>query len=193
MSYKLYTDKHEIFECKIHLEGASLKNANARMIVKTKDLSLMYEGVIDIEGNCQIPIKKLGGLLNENEKGDMKLEIIAEDVYFEPWQSDFEVDTAKKVTVEVSSQQGRKKVKPWYLVENKKPKATVTKVKNNNVMKNPVADIVTVLNENGITLKTIVKNKNKVAPILDNYSSKVNYKGGTKKFIREVIQKLSKK
>ena len=36
------------------------------------------------------------------------------------------------------------------------------------------------------------KNKKRIAPILENYSNKVNYKGGTKKFIKEVINKLSK-
>ena len=31
MSYKVYTDKQEIFECKIYLEGASLTTAKARL------------------------------------------------------------------------------------------------------------------------------------------------------------------
>ena len=31
MSYKLYTDKQEVFECKIHLEGASLTKANSML------------------------------------------------------------------------------------------------------------------------------------------------------------------
>ena len=52
--------------------------------------------------------------------------------------------------------------------------------------------MVNTLSENGITLQKIIKNKQKIAPILENYSIKVNYKGGTSKFIREVINKLSK-
>ena len=43
MSYKLYTDKQEVFECKIHLEGASLTKATSRILVETKDLKLMFE------------------------------------------------------------------------------------------------------------------------------------------------------
>ena len=72
MSYKLYTDKQEVFECKIHLEGASLTKANSRIIVETQDLKLMFEGTIDKNGNCRVPIRKLRGLLGENDKGLMK-------------------------------------------------------------------------------------------------------------------------
>ena len=123
MSYKLYTDKKEIFECKITLEGASLTQATSRMIVETQDLKLMFEGTIDKDGNCKVPIKKLRGLLGEETNGTMKLEVIAEDTYFLPWESDFEVDTAKKIKVEVKQQS-----KP--LVKDSKPKMVVEKNKN---------------------------------------------------------------
>ena len=36
MSYKLYTDKQETFECKIFLEGASLKKATARVLIENE-------------------------------------------------------------------------------------------------------------------------------------------------------------
>ena len=71
----------------------------------------------------------------------------------------------------------------------KKPMVTVSQVKNHF---NPVEEMVTVLKENGITLKTVVKDKQKIAPILGNYSKNVGYVGGIKKFISEVIKKLSK-
>ena len=74
MSYKLYTDKKEIFECKITLEGASLKDAKSRIVVNTPDLKLMFEGTIDNQGNCKVPIRKLRGLLGESDKGTIKLE-----------------------------------------------------------------------------------------------------------------------
>ena len=74
-------------------------------------------------------------------------------------------------------------------VITKKPVVTVSQVKNHF---NPVNDMVTVLKENGITLKTVVKNKQKIAPILGSYSKNVGYVGGIKKFISEVIKKLPK-
>ena len=68
----------------------------------------MFEGTIDKDGNCKVPIRKLNGLLKEDDSGTMKLEVIAEDTYFLPWESDFEVDTAKKIKVEVRQQGGRR-------------------------------------------------------------------------------------
>ena len=123
MSYKLYTDKKEIFECNIYLEGASLTKATSRIIVETQDLKIMFEGTIDKDGNCKVPIKKLRGIVNENDTGTMKLEVIAEDTYFNPWESDFEVDTAKKIKVEVKQQS-----KP--VVKSFKPKMVVSEVKH---------------------------------------------------------------
>jgi len=185
VAYKLYTDKQETFECDLFLEGADLKNSSARIIVESNDLTLMFKGEINEDGNCKVPIKKLKGLLDENTTGDIKLEVIAEDTLIEPWQSDFVVSTAKKVTVEVKSQGNKKPIKEV----SSKPQVKIKSVKNYS---NPINEMVKVLKNNGMTLSKVLKDKKKIAPILENYSNKVNYKGGTKKFIKEVIQKLQK-
>ena len=192
MSYELYTDKQEIFECKITLEGASLKDARSRIVVNTPDLKLMFEGTIDNQGNCKIPIRKLRGLLGENDKGTMKLEVIAEDTYFEPWNSDFIIDTSKKINVEVKGQ-SQENIKNEPIVEtkeSKKPKMKVTGVKHPF---NPVDKVVKVLHKRGIDVSTIYEEKKKMIPMLKEYSNKTGYKQGAKKFIKEVILKLSKK
>ncbi len=183
MSYKLYTDKQEIFECNIYLEGASLTQATSRIIVETQDLKLMFEGKIDKDGNCKVPIKKLRGLLGENTNGTMKLEVIAEDTYFLPWESDFEVDTAKKIKVEVKQQS-----KP--LVKSSKPKMVVREVKHPF---DPVEKVVNALHKKGVGVSTIYESKKTMIPMLKKYSTKAGYKRGAKNFIKEVIQKLSKK
>ena len=183
MSYKLYTDKQEVFECKIHLEGASLTKATSRILVETKDLKLMFEGTIDRNGNCKVPIKKLKGLLDENSKGNIKLEVIAEDVYFNPWESDFEVVTDKKIKVEVKQQD-----KP--IIENKKPKMVVKEIKNNF---NPVDNIVNILDKQNVNIVSLHKKRKTIVPILKEYSKKSGYKNGAKKFINEVIKKLKNK
>ena len=188
MSYKLYTDKKEVFECKLHLEGASLSDSSARIVVESNNISFLFPCKIDKDGNCKVPIKKLKGLLDENSKGKIKLEVIAEGTLIEPWDSDFIIETSKKVRVEVKSQNKSKKQDDEWMTG--KPTAVVSEVKKDF---NPVKNMVTVLSENGITLKTVVKNKQKITPILENYSNKVRYKGGVKKFIKEVVQKLSNK
>jgi hypothetical protein len=184
VAYKLYTDKQETFECDLFLEGADLKNSSARILVETKDLTLLFPGTISKDGNCKVPIKKLKGLMGENTTGDIKLEVIAEDTLIEPWQSNFVVSTSKKVTVEVKSQGNKKPIK-----ESSKPQVKIKNVKNNF---NPINEIVEFLKENNMTLKNIVKDKKRIVSILENYSNKIEYKGGTKKFIREVIKKLPK-
>jgi len=183
MSYKLYTDKQEIFECNIFLEGASLTKATSRIIVETQDLKLLFEGTIDKDGNCKVPIKKLRGLVGEDTKGTIKLEVIAEDTYFLPWESDFEVDTAKKIKVEVKQQS-----KP--LVKSSKPKMVVKEVKHPF---DPVEKVVNILHKQGVGVSTIYESKKTMIPMLKKYSTKTGYKKGVKNFIKEVIQKLSKK
>jgi len=182
--YKLYTDKQETFECDLFLEGADLKQSSARLIVESNDLTLMFKGTIDEKGNCKVPIKKLKGLMNENTTGDIKLEVIAEDTLIEPWQSDFVVETAKKVTVEVKSQTTKPQIK-----ESTKPQVKIKNIKNDS---NPINEIVEFFKENNVTIQKVLKDKKRIVSILENYSTKIEYKGGTKKFIREVIKKLPK-
>ena len=183
MSYKLYTDKQEIFECNIFLEGASLTKATSRIIVETQDLKLLFEGTIDKDGNCKVPIKKLRGLVNEDDKGTIKLEVIAEDTYFLPWESDFEVDTSKKIKVEVKQQN-----KPS--VTTSKPQMVVNEIKHPF---DPIDKVVDVLHKQGIGVTTIYESKKEMIPMLKKYSTKTGYTKGAKSFIKEVIQKLSKK
>ena len=120
--YKLFTDKAELFECDIKIEGASLSNSTARLVVETNNYSLMFNGKINSSGKCEIPIKKLKGLIDESSKGNIRLEVIAEDTYFIPWKSEFEINASKKVTVEIKSQQ-----KP--MLESIKPRVKVSKIK----------------------------------------------------------------
>ena len=195
MSYKLFTDKQEIFECNIYLEGASLTKATSRIIVETQDLKLMFEGTIDKDGNCKVPIRKLNGLLKEDDSGTMKLEVIAEDTYFLPWESDFEVDTAKKIKVEVRQQGGRRSAEHSEYGNYHKPRMIVQEVKKSKPKKsiNPVDKVVNSLHKNGVGVSTIYESKKEMIPMLKEYSNKVGYKRGAKNFIKEVIQKLSKK
>jgi len=102
--YKLYTDKIENFEAKIKLQGASLKKSKARLVVEANGFDIMFKGTISESGLVKVPVKRLRGLIDENTKGTVKLEVIAEGTYFTPWESKFKVEASKKVTVEIKSQ-----------------------------------------------------------------------------------------
>ena len=134
--YTLYSDKKNIFECDIQLEGASLSQAFARVIIEGDDLNLVFNGTITKEGNCKIEMPKLKIL---EGSGNMKLEVIADDMYFNPWESDYELKKSKSITVEVKQPtqdvitETKAKVKVNVVNEQKsvkKPTKRVVKTKN---------------------------------------------------------------
>ena len=177
--YKLFTDKTELFECSISLQGASLKKSKARLVVETQDYSLMFNGSISTSGKCEIPIRKLKGLIDENSKGNIRLEVIAEDTYFTPWESDFEVETSKKVTVEVKSQTTKKPI-----IE--------AKVKVTNSEQQHVINLLKLLIKENINIKNISYKRNKLNNIVATYLKENTIKN-TNKIISGVLQRLQKK
>jgi hypothetical protein len=104
MAYNLYTDKANKFNCNIEIEGTSLSKSKVRLVIETDEMSYMFNGSIENTGICEVNIPKTKHFLPEGTKGNMRLEVIADDVYFEPWASDFSVKTNKKVNVVVAEQ-----------------------------------------------------------------------------------------
>ena len=187
--YKLYTDKNENFECKLKLEGASLKKAFARIILESEDMNLVFKGTIDTNGKCSIPIKKMKGLLDESTKGEMKLEVVAEDVYFQPWQSEFIIETAKKLSVEITSQQTGTSSKPKITISEVSKNLPKPKPKRIVKTKQPIDILVNGLNKRGITVDNISKRKKEILPFLEKYANKIGV--DKKKLVSEVVYRLS--
>jgi len=98
VGYKIYRDKPETFIADMEITGANPANSKARIILETKNLTYMFEGSINDKGQCKIPLKKMN-FLDENETGTIKLEIIAEDMVFNPWVEDFVAISSKKVSI----------------------------------------------------------------------------------------------
>ena len=176
--YKLFTDKSELFECDIKLQGASLKKSKARLVIETSDYSLMFNGSISKGGKCEIPIKKLKGLIDEDITGNIRLEVIAEDTFFTPWESNFEVETSKKVTVEVKSQ------------TFKKPIVEAT-VKVTDSEQQHVVNLLKLLIKENINIKNISYKRNKLNNIVATYLKENTIKD-TNKIISGVLRKLQK-
>ena len=184
--YKLFTDKSELFECDIKLEGASLSKSKARLVVETKDYSLLFKGDINSSGKCEIPIRKLKGLIDENTTGNIRLEVIAEDTFFTPWESDFEVDASKKVTVEVKSQTTKKPiVEAKVEVKVKDEKPTITE-------KDHVMNLFKLLIKDDINVENISYKRNELNNIVAKYL-KENTVKNTGKVINGVLKVLEKK
>jgi TusA-related sulfurtransferase len=179
--YTLYTDKQELFECSISLEGASVKNSQARLIVESDNLNLLFKGTIDSNGKCSVPIKKLKNLLEESTKGKIRLEVIADDTYFTPWESDFEVETARKVTVEVKTQTN---------------KNTIAEVKNGVIVKDikvgdHIQNLSKMLVKENINVHNMASNKVKLNNVIASYLKTNKISNGEKgRIIEGIIQTL---
>ena len=184
--YKLFTDKSELFECDIKLEGASLSKSSARLVVETQDYSLLFNGDINSKGKCEIPIRKLKGLIDENTTGNIRLEVIAEDTFFTPWESDFEVDASKKVTVEVKSQTTKKPiVEAKVKVKVKGEKPTITERQH-------VINLFKLLVKDDINVDNISYKRNALNNIVATYLQENTVKN-TGKVINGVLQILEKR
>tara|TARA_R110001583_G_scaffold53918_16_gene165848 strand:+ start:338 stop:901 length:564 start_codon:yes stop_codon:yes gene_type:complete len=185
--YKLFTDKSELFECDIKLQGASLNKSKARLVVETSDYSLLFNGSISSKGKCEIPIRKLKGLINEDTVGNIRLEVIAEDTFFTPWESDFEVETSKKVTVEIKSQQNKKTILETKIkVKVKNPKhITITE-------KQHIINLFKILIKENINIKNILFKRNKLNNVVATYL-KENTVNNKEKIIDGVLKVLEKK
>ena len=188
--YKLFTDKTEIFECDINITGASISNTNARLIVETPELNLLFKGDVDSKGKCTVPIKKLRGLIEESSQGSIRLEVIADDTYFVPWESDFEVETSKRVTVEVKSQSQKPVIS-----ESNGPKIKVTGIKEEKITlseKQHVLNILKLLVKEDINIKNLSFKKNKLNKIIAEYVGSNPIKS-TEKVIDKVVKVLAKR
>ena len=179
--YTLYTDKVENFKCSIDLEGASLDDTKVRLVLESGKLNLLFEGEVDSSGNCTIPINKLKNILKEGTEGMMRLEVIAEDTFFSPWEDQFTVNTNKKVTVEVLSnnekpiKESKVNVKVDYKKAEEKapkviketvaaPKPKVDKLEKHSMM------VGKLLEKKGINKTNISENIDSVSKIIFNYS-----------------------
>ena len=174
MSLKLYTDKTEIFECNVALEGAAISDSKLRAVLKFDDKNLMVEGTIDSNGKGNILLPKLKNISKDGEAGLMQLEVIAEDAYFQPYEETYSVVTSKKATVEVLSK------KP------SKPKIVVEKIQKFR----PENELVSLLKEKGMTKKLLMKNKKSLSKVIYNYYRESNIQEGFNIFLSKVIKRL---
>lgn len=184
--YTFYTDKPTNFECNISLQGAKLNKSKARLVLESADINYIFYGTIDSDGKCTIPISKLKNRLDENTTGTAKLEVIAEDTYFEPWEDSFEVQTNKKVTVEVKNDSK----KP--MVESTEKKVKVT-VKQNSKMNLISEEFLAVLKKYKIDSFNISNNKKMLGNISNVFIKRYKLtESQQKELINKVISNLLK-
>ena len=116
--------------------------------------------------------------MDENTQGNVKLEVIAEDTYFIPWESKFTVETSRKITVEVKSQETLATV-----ITESKPKVTIDEVPSTQskpIQLKPIQEnkhilkIIGLLKKENIYLNNISNNKVKLNNLIEAYLKKNN-------------------
>jgi hypothetical protein len=99
--FEIFKDKTNDFKFEVFPEGDAKKaQLQGRVILETEDWSLIFNGSID-RGICTIPIKKID-ILEEGTVGKIKVEVIADDSIFVPWEDDFKIKMSKKVSIKVN-------------------------------------------------------------------------------------------
>ena len=98
--YKLLKDKNNEFQCEIKLVGANEKTAKVRLFLEGAGCEYAFNGLI--EGTrCRVNLGKLKTFSNLMESGKIRLEVVADDTLFVPYESTYELEESKGVTVEV--------------------------------------------------------------------------------------------
>ena len=169
MIYKIFTDRNEDFQCEVAVKNASLKGSIARLVVESDDgPCFIFKGLI--QGNkCVIPIKRLKGLMEEHARGKIHLEMVVEDTYFRPWESDFVVEEHTSVKVRVSDNKPTSSGKPMLEVKVKPPKKQIVKeIKGINIYI-PLKELSSICEAFNICKKNIKERKNDLLQIVREY------------------------
>jgi hypothetical protein len=145
--YKLLKDKNNEFQCEIKLVGASEKTAKVRLFLEGTGCEYSFNGTI--EGTrCRVNLGKLKSFSNLMESGKIRLEVVADDTLFVPYESTYELEESKSVTVEmIQPEQTTKKTMVEVRVEESKPVQKPV-VKKEVKKPNPINEIKKYLEDN---------------------------------------------
>ena len=132
--------------------------------------------------------EKLRGLIDESSNGSIRLEVIAEDTFFTPWKSKFEVQKSKMVTVEVKSQQEKEIIKEE-TIQVSNIKNEVTKKETDHVV-----NILKLLVRENINPDNLQVKKDRVNKIVATYTKhKPIEENDRKNVIKEALKGLYNK
>jgi len=185
--YTIQLDKTNNFECNIKIQGASIKKTKVNLVVESNDFSLKFKGSISEDGKINIPLSKLKGILDENVKGKLYLEVIADDTYFTPYETEYLTEVSRKVeVVSVNGKSKKSLVEGSEFEENvsKKPIVTISEVKQDNtklILEHTKNIVKTIKNKNLSIYKS--SDKSAVIKTIQSYLIENKVKGNLNKGI----------
>ena len=168
---KFYRDKSKLFECNISVDGANLNETKARLVLEfPNDRNLLFYGKIKDNGKCEITIPALKEF--EESNGNVILEVIADSTYFESWRDTFNLETNKKVTVEMVEKEENiiteKKITPHVQIFTSKEekKSTIVEPKKEQDKVNNLMEFKSFIDEKKVNITEVLKNKEKYLKLL---------------------------
>lgn len=195
MSYKIYLDKEETFECEVSIKNASSKDSSARLIIESEDVNLVFYGKVT-KDTITVPIKGLKKYFTESDKGKIKLEVIVENNLITPWESELEFESYNKVEIKEIK---NIKHKPLIEVKVKEEVKPTEEVIEENKKTNVVEEKVEVVKQQPIENKQNVVNKPETVKevllqLVNEEIKKINTDGKLSKTQRsKMIKNLLKK
>ena len=107
---KFYSDKKTKFKCNLSIDGASLDETQARLVLRFDDLAYLVDGEVDGDsGDCLVTVPALGS--RQGAKGEAVLEVIADEALIPALKRLFEVVRSKTVSVKTSEVKSESRVK----------------------------------------------------------------------------------
>lgn len=163
--YTIQLDTTKIFECTLKLKGVSTKNSKVNLVIESTDMDIRCRGTITDNGKVNIPIKKLKGILDENINGKLYLEVIAEDNYFIPFNSEYITEISKQIEL-VEHISMKNTDSPVQIVET-----SIKGLSATNSMNNHAKRIIKNLSENKVNIFK-AEHKNSVVKYIKSYIEK---------------------
>lgn len=148
-----YSDVSENLKYNLELEGANLKNTWTRLCLEFESgKNLYFQGTINEYGQVNV---KLPIFAEENgQKGKLKIEVVADNTFFELYNTEFEI----KKKINVGIKESLVTLERSEEIESVKPKVSLSFV--NDTTSTPKEDSeTTITNRFNKTFKDIVKNK----------------------------------
>jgi hypothetical protein len=177
MSYTIYLDKEETFECEVSIKNASIKDSSARLIIESEDLNLVFFGTVS-KDTITVPIKSLKKYFTENDSAKIKLEVIVENNLVTPWESELIFDSYNKVEIKEIK---NIKSKPLIEIKVKEDKKLQLEAKTKEVEQQVVAE----------SKKTTKSLKQKLLESVNDQVKKIQVDGKlNKEEKKELIKKL---
>ena len=124
-------------------------------------------------------------MIDENTQGNIRLEVIAEDTFFTPWESNFKVDASKKVTVEVKSKTNSQPIMEAKVSNITQETVTLTE-------RDHVVNILKLLVKEQINIKNISYKKDKLNNIVATYLTEYKI-DDSNKIIERIVKVLETK